>query len=128
MLWTFHDSSAVTACSWHTARPHDQIAYPPDVLADDGLALIGRLGLGAGEYDLGGYSLGGRIVVADGTALPTDSAAAQIARWVAELGADPRALLHVLDSLVRRRRASRCAARRALGPRARKPRGRVRSA
>ena len=121
-----------------SARPHDQIAYPPDVLADDGLALIGRLGLGAGEYDLGGYSLGGRIVVrmlargaepgravvagqglakvsgpqgggatrraltavADGTALPTDSADAQIARWVAELGADPRALLHLLDSLV----------------------------
>jgi pimeloyl-ACP methyl ester carboxylesterase len=33
------------------------------VLADDGLALIEHLGLGAGEYDLGGYSLGGRIVV-----------------------------------------------------------------
>jgi hypothetical protein len=28
------------------------------VLADDGLALIGHLGLGG--YDLGGYSLGGR--------------------------------------------------------------------
>ncbi len=37
--------------------------YPPDVLADDGLALIGHLGLGDGDYDLGGYSLGGRIVV-----------------------------------------------------------------
>ena len=37
--------------------------YPPDVLADDGLALIEHLGLGAGQYDLGGYSLGGRIVV-----------------------------------------------------------------
>ena len=44
-------------------RPHDLPAYPPDVLADDGLALIRHLGLGAGEYDLGGYSLGGRIVV-----------------------------------------------------------------
>src|SRR6202046_3251962 len=44
-------------------RPHDQPAYPPDVLADDALALISHLGLGAGEYDLGGYSLGGRIVV-----------------------------------------------------------------
>jgi pimeloyl-ACP methyl ester carboxylesterase len=42
---------------------HDPLAYPPDVLADDGLALIEHLGLGAGEYDLGGYSLGGRIVV-----------------------------------------------------------------
>ena len=45
-----------------SGRPHDPLAYPPDVLADDGLALIEHLGLGAGEYDLGGYSLGGRIV------------------------------------------------------------------
>jgi pimeloyl-ACP methyl ester carboxylesterase len=44
-------------------RSHDPLAYPPDVLADDGLAFIEYLGLGAGEYDLGGYSLGGRIVV-----------------------------------------------------------------
>src|ERR1700721_130466 len=42
-------------------RPPDLPAHPPDVLADDGLALISHLGLGAGEYDLGGYSLGGRI-------------------------------------------------------------------
>ena len=41
---------------------HDPRAYPPDVLADDSLALIGHFGLGAGQYDLGGYSLGGRIV------------------------------------------------------------------
>ena len=119
-------------------RPHDLPAYPPDVLADDALALIRHLGLGAGEYDLGGYSLGGRIVVrmlargaepgravvagqglakiagpqggganrraltalADGIALPPDSADAQIAHWAAELGADPRALLCVLGSLV----------------------------
>ena len=46
-----------------SARPHDPLAYPPDVLADDGLALIEHLGLSAGEYDLGGYSLGGRIAV-----------------------------------------------------------------
>jgi pimeloyl-ACP methyl ester carboxylesterase len=44
-----------------SARPHDPAAYPPDVLADDGLALIERLGLTG--YDLGGYSLGGRTVV-----------------------------------------------------------------
>jgi pimeloyl-ACP methyl ester carboxylesterase len=44
-------------------RSHDPLAYPPDVLADDGLALVEYLGLAAGEYDLGGYSLGGRIVV-----------------------------------------------------------------
>jgi hypothetical protein len=35
-------------------RPHDLPAYPPDVLADDALALISHLGLGAGQYDLGG--------------------------------------------------------------------------
>ena len=46
-----------------SAKPHDPAAYPPDVLADDGLALVGHLGLGDGDYDLGGYSLGGRIVV-----------------------------------------------------------------
>jgi pimeloyl-ACP methyl ester carboxylesterase len=46
-----------------SARPHDPAAYPPDVLADDGLALVEHLGLGDGDYDLGGYSLGARIVV-----------------------------------------------------------------
>lgn len=46
-----------------SASPHSPSAYPPDVLADDGLALIEHLGLTAGEYDLGGYSLGARIVV-----------------------------------------------------------------
>jgi pimeloyl-ACP methyl ester carboxylesterase len=44
-----------------SARPHDQGAYPPDVLADDGLALIEHLGLTS--YDLAGYSLGGRTVI-----------------------------------------------------------------
>src|SRR6185437_6817748 len=44
-----------------SARPHDPAAYPPDVLVDDGLALIEHLGLT--DYDLGGYSLGGRITV-----------------------------------------------------------------
>jgi pimeloyl-ACP methyl ester carboxylesterase len=46
-----------------SARPHDPAAYPPDVLADDGLALVEHLGLGDGDYDLGGYSLGARIVL-----------------------------------------------------------------
>ena len=41
-----------------SATPHDPVAYPPDILVDDGLALIARLGLV--DYDLGGYSLGGR--------------------------------------------------------------------
>ena len=44
-----------------SAKPHDPAAYPPDVLADDGFALIDHLGLV--DYDLGGYSLGGRTVV-----------------------------------------------------------------
>ena len=41
-----------------SAGPHDPAAYPKDILADDGLALITHLGIG--DYDLGGYSLGGR--------------------------------------------------------------------
>ncbi len=41
-----------------SAAPHDPSAYPPDVLARDGLELIAHLGLG--DYDLGGYSLGAR--------------------------------------------------------------------
>jgi pimeloyl-ACP methyl ester carboxylesterase len=41
--------------------PHEPEAYPPDVLAHDGFALIHHLGLG--DYDLGGYSLGARTSV-----------------------------------------------------------------
>src|SRR6202012_5436683 len=41
-----------------SAKPQDAAAYPPDVLADDGFALIETLGLTG--YALGGYSLGGR--------------------------------------------------------------------
>ena len=44
-----------------SAKPHDPTAYPPDVLADDGFALVEQLGLA--DYDLGGYSLGGRTVL-----------------------------------------------------------------
>ena len=44
-----------------SAKPHNASAYPPDILADDGLALIDHLGLA--DYDLGGYSLGGRTAV-----------------------------------------------------------------
>ena len=43
-----------------SARSHDPAAYPPEVLTDDGLALVDHLGLE--DYDLGGYSVGGRIV------------------------------------------------------------------
>jgi pimeloyl-ACP methyl ester carboxylesterase len=41
-------------------KPHDPKAYRPDVLAEDALALIDHLGLT--DFDLGGYSLGGRTV------------------------------------------------------------------
>ncbi|GAA4662904.1 alpha/beta fold hydrolase [Amycolatopsis dongchuanensis] len=44
-----------------SAKPHDPAAYPPDVLADDGFALLEHLGLT--DYDLGGYSLGARTVL-----------------------------------------------------------------
>jgi pimeloyl-ACP methyl ester carboxylesterase len=41
-----------------SAAPHDEASYPPDVLARDGRELVEHLGLT--DYDLGGYSLGGR--------------------------------------------------------------------
>ena len=44
-----------------SAKPHDAAAYPPDALMRDGLALVRHLGLT--DYDLGGYSLGGRTTV-----------------------------------------------------------------
>lgn len=44
-----------------SGKPHDPAFYPPDILADDGLALLAHLGLE--DYDLGGYSLGARTSV-----------------------------------------------------------------
>ncbi|HLL31838.1 MAG TPA: alpha/beta hydrolase [Allosphingosinicella sp.] len=44
-----------------SAAPHDEASYPPDILARDGLELIGHLGLT--DYHLGGYSLGARTAV-----------------------------------------------------------------
>lgn len=41
-----------------SAAPNDAAAYPPDVLASDTLALVAHLALT--DYDLAGYSLGGR--------------------------------------------------------------------
>ena len=41
-------------------KPHDAAHYPRDILADDQFALISHLGLT--DFDLGGYSLGGRTV------------------------------------------------------------------
>lgn len=43
-----------------SGKPHDASHYPPDILADDQFALLTHLGIG--DYDLGGYSLGGRTV------------------------------------------------------------------
>ena len=43
-----------------SAKPHDPAHYPRDILADDQFALLAHLGLT--DYDLGGYSLGGRTV------------------------------------------------------------------
>jgi pimeloyl-ACP methyl ester carboxylesterase len=120
-----------------SARPHDPAAYPPDVLADDGLALIDFLGLS--DYDLGGYSLGAKVAlrmlargaraaraivagqgldaldgatsrtggyrraleaIASGQPLVPGSPAALQADWLARAGADPLALLRVLDTFV----------------------------
>jgi len=44
-----------------SGKPHDPAAYPRDILVDDGLALVAHLGLD--DYDLGGYSLGGRTAL-----------------------------------------------------------------
>lgn len=44
-----------------SGKPQDAGAYPADVLMQDGLALIDHLGLT--DYDLGGYSLGGRTTM-----------------------------------------------------------------
>ena len=44
-----------------SAKPHAPAAYPADILADDGFALVEQLGLT--DYDLGGYSLGGRTAL-----------------------------------------------------------------
>lgn len=44
-----------------SGKPHDPAAYAHDILADDGFAVIEALGLT--DYDLGGYSLGGRTVI-----------------------------------------------------------------
>ncbi|HTI23212.1 MAG TPA: alpha/beta hydrolase [Kutzneria sp.] len=103
--------------------------YPPDVLADDLLALVAELGLD--DYDLGGYSLGGRVTlralvrgarprraIIGGQGLigggagnrralaaivrggELDQEARQLAAWLSQLDADPQAMLHVLDAQV----------------------------
>lgn len=44
-----------------SARPHDPVAYPEDVLVKDAQALIAHLTLE--DYDLGGFSLGARTAL-----------------------------------------------------------------
>lgn len=44
----------------HSDKPHDAARYPRDILCQDQFALIDHLGLT--DFDLGGYSLGGRTV------------------------------------------------------------------
>jgi len=94
-------------------KPLDAAAYPPDVLADDGLALVEHLGLD--DYDLGGYSLGGRIVarmLVRGATPRRAIVGGQGLREVQGIGGGagaafrnraqgrPDALVNVLDSLV----------------------------
>jgi pimeloyl-ACP methyl ester carboxylesterase len=43
-----------------SGKPHDPALYPKDILADDQFALLAQLALT--DFDLGGYSLGGRTV------------------------------------------------------------------
>ena len=43
-----------------SGKPHDTVHYPRDILAEDQFTLIEHLGLT--DFDLGGYSLGGRTV------------------------------------------------------------------
>lgn len=120
-----------------SGHPDDPACYPPDVLTDDVLALIGQLGLE--DYDLAGYSLGGRVVlrllargarparavvggqgldaldagtsrtggyrrllaaVAAGGSFAPGSAEAGLAAGIAQSGADPRAVSHILDTMV----------------------------
>lgn len=45
----------------NSAKPHDAVAYPPDVLVRDADALIAHLGLT--DFDLVGYSLGARTAM-----------------------------------------------------------------
>jgi pimeloyl-ACP methyl ester carboxylesterase len=113
-------------------RGHGQSAragYRPDVLADDGLALVEQFD----EYDLGGCSIGGRVVlrmlargarpgraIVAGQGLTAVTAPranglrdvltalvngdpppdAQAAYWIKQGGNDPGALLRILDTHV----------------------------
>ncbi|MEU9441270.1 alpha/beta fold hydrolase [Streptomyces sp. NPDC048304] len=74
-LWQLNGQAEAIAAAGHRVilpdfrgpgrsdKPQDPSACPPDVPADDGFALLDHLGLHDDDYDLGGYSLGARIVV-----------------------------------------------------------------
>jgi pimeloyl-ACP methyl ester carboxylesterase len=125
-LWQRHGQAATIAARGfrvilpdfrghgRSAKPDAAAAYPPDVLTDDSLALVEHLGLD--DYDLGGYSLGARIVVrmlVRGATPRRAVVAGQGMREVQGIGGGagarlrqappgtvPPALLHVLDSIV----------------------------
>ena len=73
--WIDHGLAAAFAAPGHrvimpdlrghgaSGRPHEASAYPPDVLADDGLAVVSALGLADNGYGLFGYSMGGRVAL-----------------------------------------------------------------
>ncbi len=88
-----------------SAKPHDAAAYPEDVLADDGLALIAHLGLT--DYDLGGFSLGARTTVRMLVRLKNQGGAAPRRAIIAGMGlagltttgARTAHFKHILDNL-----------------------------
>ncbi|MEL7190319.1 MAG: alpha/beta fold hydrolase [Pseudomonadota bacterium] len=70
--WGHHDRLAaagfeVFMLDWrvhgNSPSPHDPAAYPGDVLVRDAAAFAQHLGLGAGEFDLVGFSLGARTAI-----------------------------------------------------------------
>lgn len=88
-----------------SAKPHDSAAYPKDVLADDGLALVAHLGLT--DYDLGGFSLGARTTVRMLVRLKNQGGAAPRRAIIAGMGlsgltttgARTAHFKHILDNL-----------------------------
>jgi pimeloyl-ACP methyl ester carboxylesterase len=72
-----------------SARLHESAAYPPDIFADDGLALIGHLGLA--DYCLAGFfSACGTVTFAPG------SDEKETEGWLRSMDGDPKALLLAL--------------------------------
>lgn len=91
-----------------SAKLHSGWAYPPDVLADDLLALVQHLRLD--DYDLAGYSLGARTVISALTHGATPRRAvvggAGFEQLMHAAGAGDR-FRHVLDNLGRHAWGSR---------------------